>query len=147
MDPYTDEYNAPPADPSAIGDRDREAPRRSRSRSPGRRSAGYRSPYRARSPPPKRPSHAPHVGSDNPSAAKADQRVRQAPPPTSVLGVFGLSIRTQERDLDDEFSRFGQVDKVTIVYDQRVSAPLLAQHMTYSHCCILVWSLPRLRVH
>jgi transformer-2 protein len=37
-----------------------------------------------------------------------------------VLGVFGLSIRTQERDLDDEFSRFGRVEKVTIVYDQRV---------------------------
>jgi hypothetical protein len=38
-----------------------------------------------------------------------------------VLGVFGLSIRTQERDLDEEFSRFGRVEKVTIVYDQRVS--------------------------
>jgi len=35
------------------------------------------------------------------------------------LGVFGLSIRTQERDLDEEFSRFGRVEKVTIVYDQR----------------------------
>ena len=35
--------------------------------------------------------------------------------------MFGLSIRTQERDLEDEFSRFGRVDKVTIVYDQRVS--------------------------
>ncbi|EIN10247.1 RNA-binding domain-containing protein [Punctularia strigosozonata HHB-11173 SS5] len=101
LDPYTDEYNAPPADPPA-SDRDRDAPRRSRSRSPGRRSPGYRSPYSRRSPPPKRPTHAPH-----------------APPPSSVLGVFGLSIRTQERDLDDEFSRFGQVEKVTIVYDQR----------------------------
>ncbi|KAF9076607.1 hypothetical protein BDP27DRAFT_1210736, partial [Rhodocollybia butyracea] len=40
--------------------------------------------------------------------------------PSSVLGVFGLSIRTQERDLDEEFSRFGRVEKVTIVYDQRV---------------------------
>jgi len=36
-----------------------------------------------------------------------------------VLGVFGLSIRTIERDLDEEFSRFGRVEKVTIVYDQR----------------------------
>jgi len=35
--------------------------------------------------------------------------------------VFGLSIRTQERDLDEEFSRFGRVEKVTIVYDQRQS--------------------------
>ncbi|KAF8211547.1 hypothetical protein K438DRAFT_1903489 [Mycena galopus ATCC 62051] len=45
----------------------------------------------------------------------------QAPNPSNVLGVFGLSIRTQERDLDEEFSRFGRVEKVTIVYDQRQS--------------------------
>lgn len=38
-----------------------------------------------------------------------------------MLGVFGLSIRTTERDLEDEFNRYGQVEKVTIVYDQRVS--------------------------
>lgn len=47
---------------------------------------------------------------------------QQAPNPSNVLGVFGLSIRTQERDLDEEFSRFGRVEKVTIVYDQRVSS-------------------------
>ncbi|KAF9563343.1 RNA-binding domain-containing protein, partial [Agrocybe pediades] len=45
----------------------------------------------------------------------------QQPTPSQVLGVFGLSIRTQERDLEDEFNRFGRVEKVTIVYDQRVS--------------------------
>ena len=45
---------------------------------------------------------------------------KKAPNPSNVLGVFGLSIRTQERDLDEEFSRFGRVEKVTIVYDQRV---------------------------
>lgn len=43
-----------------------------------------------------------------------------------MLGVFGLSIRTVERDLDDEFSRFGRVEKVTIVYDQRVSKIFVA---------------------
>ncbi|KZT74527.1 RNA-binding domain-containing protein [Daedalea quercina L-15889] len=43
----------------------------------------------------------------------------QAPNPSNVLGVFGLSIRSTERDLDDEFSRFGRVEKVVIVYDQR----------------------------
>lgn len=46
--------------------------------------------------------------------------VLQAPNPSNVLGVFGLSIRTTERDLDEEFTRFGHVEKVTIVYDQRV---------------------------
>lgn len=48
---------------------------------------------------------------------------KQQPNPSNVLGVFGLSIRTQERDLEDEFSRYGRVEKVTIVYDQRVSHP------------------------
>ncbi|KAG8889632.1 hypothetical protein FRB98_003435 [Tulasnella sp. 332] len=90
-------------------DRERERSR-SRSRSPVGRS--YRSPrrdspppayHRRRSPPPpRRPPHAP-----------------QAPTPTQVLGVFGLSIRTVERQLDEEFGRYGTVDKVTIVYDAR----------------------------
>ncbi|EMD40972.1 hypothetical protein CERSUDRAFT_111545 [Gelatoporia subvermispora B] len=104
-DPYADPYTEPP--PPAPGpapdsrDRDMPPPRgRSRSRSPPRGSGG--SSHR-RSPPPRRPAHAPI----------------QAPNPSNVLGVFGLSIRTTERDLDDEFSRFGRVDKVTIVYDQR----------------------------
>ncbi|TFK43030.1 hypothetical protein BDQ12DRAFT_695396 [Crucibulum laeve] len=106
VDPYSDAYTAPPAPPPV--DRDPPPPRgRSRSRSPPRDAGaggGYRSPYRRRSPPPavKRPTHAPI-----------------APNPSNVLGVFGLSIRTQERDLDEEFSRFGRVEKVTIVYDQR----------------------------
>lgn len=47
------------------------------------------------------------------------------PPPkvgaNQVVGVFGLSIRTTERDLEDEFGRYGEVDKVVIVYDQRAS--------------------------
>jgi RNA recognition motif-containing protein len=39
--------------------------------------------------------------------------------PSENLGVFGLSIRTTERDLQDEFSRFGVVSKIVIVYDQQ----------------------------
>ncbi|THH12334.1 hypothetical protein EW145_g6 [Phellinidium pouzarii] len=108
VDPYSDAYNAPPSSAIAppLDPRDRDplpARGRSRSRSPVR---GIRSPppasYRRRSSPPSRPKHAPI----NPN-------------PTNVLGVFGLSIRTTERDLDEEFSRFGRVEKVTIVYDQR----------------------------
>lgn len=41
--------------------------------------------------------------------------------PTNILGVFGLSVRTTERDLQDEFSRHGKIEKIIIVYDQRVS--------------------------
>jgi len=61
------------------------------------------------------------------------EKVPQAPNPSSVLGVFGLSIRTTERDLDEEFTRFGHVEKVTIVYDQRVSftlCPVINPYLT-----------------
>jgi len=109
VDPYTEAYTEPAtaatataAAPATPAERDPPPARgRSRSRSPARASGGDSS-YR-RSPAPRRPPHAPI----------------QAPNPSSVLGVFGLSIRTTERDLEDEFSRYGQVDKVTIVYDQR----------------------------
>lgn len=60
-------------------------------------------PREAAYPPPRRPPTAP---------ARVD--------PNSVLGVFGLSIRTRETDLEDEFTRCGDVVKVVIVYDQRV---------------------------
>ena len=67
---------------------------------------GNRRGYEAGSDPaPRRPPHAPAAVSANP-----------------VLGVFGLSIRTSERDLEDEFLRYGEVEKVVIVYDQRVSS-------------------------
>ncbi|KIP09820.1 hypothetical protein PHLGIDRAFT_11672 [Phlebiopsis gigantea 11061_1 CR5-6] len=97
-DPYSEAYNEPPTSSHPI-DRERDVapPRgRSRSRSPPRDS------YRRPSPVPKKPSAVPI-----------------APNPSNVLGIFGLSIRTVERDLDEEFSRFGRVEKVVIVYDQR----------------------------
>jgi transformer-2 protein len=60
---------------------------------------------RQRSPPPvSRPRHAP---SD--------------PEPTNVVGVFGLSVRTTEVDLEEEFGKVSPVEKVVIVYDARVS--------------------------
>lgn len=62
-------------------------------------------PTSRRSPPPvAKPRHAP-----------AD------PDPTNVIGVFGLSVRTTEQDLEDEFGRVSAVEKVVIVYDARVS--------------------------
>lgn len=95
-DPYADApYTAPAGAPEPRNGATRG---RSRSRSPGRRD---RSPAPRRRSPPPRPRGIPN------------------PKPSSVLGVFGLSIRTQERDLDEEFSRYGRVEKVTIVYDQR----------------------------
>ncbi|GAA5870296.1 hypothetical protein JCM8547_006596 [Rhodosporidiobolus lusitaniae] len=71
-----------------------------------------RSPPREDGPPPVLGSSSRYPAPNKPSGApQAD--------PSNVLGVFGLSIRTRERDLEDEFGRSGQVEKVVIVYDQR----------------------------
>jgi len=40
---------------------------------------------------------------------------------SNILGVFGLSLRTREVDLEEVFREFGTIEKVTIVYDHRVS--------------------------
>lgn len=137
VDPYSDAYNAPAPATATSETRDRDAapPRgRSRSRSPGARSTGYRSPtQKRRSPPPKKPTHAPIVRSTcSPHVSRSAYEAKKAPNPSQVLGVFGLSIRTQERDLDEEFSRFGRVEKVTIVYDQRVCG-FLCNCVTLTH--------------
>jgi transformer-2 protein len=42
---------------------------------------------------------------------------RDAPMPSSCLGVFGLSLYTTERELEKEFSKFGPLEKVTVVLD------------------------------
>lgn len=81
---------------------------------------------RATSMRPYSPKRSRHLTSRSDGSAAAPMRPPTAPrvEPTNVLGVFGLSIRTRERDLEDEFGRFGEVDKVVIVYDQRVSCPI-----------------------
>lgn len=42
---------------------------------------------------------------------------RENPPEGRCLGVFGLSIYTQERDLKDVFAKYGPLEDVQIVYD------------------------------
>ncbi|KAJ1560801.1 transformer 2 beta, partial [Nowakowskiella sp. JEL0078] len=42
----------------------------------------------------------------------------QSPPASCVLGVFGLSLYTNERDLEDLFSQFGGTEKIIIIYDK-----------------------------
>jgi len=95
MDPYSDAYTLPSQPTEPVKEKDLSPSRRSRSRS------RTRSPSFRHSPP------------------RHKRSGQIAPNPSSVLGVFGLSIRSTERDLDDEFSRYGRVEKVTIVYDQR----------------------------
>ncbi|GAA5883104.1 hypothetical protein JCM16303_006094 [Sporobolomyces ruberrimus] len=84
----------------------------------GPRSSGAKYDERPRSPPPPRDSRD---RDDGPRPYSAPARPSHAPvaTPSNVLGVFGLSIRTREEDLEAEFSRSGRVEKVVIVYDQR----------------------------
>ncbi|OZJ03256.1 hypothetical protein BZG36_03515 [Bifiguratus adelaidae] len=75
---------------------------RSRSRSPSPRRDDRDEPRSSRSPPPHKRSG-----------------VRENPEPSRVLGVFGLSLRTTERDLEDMFGKFGDLERVVVVYDHR----------------------------
>ncbi|GAA5945043.1 uncharacterized protein JCM15063_000012 [Sporobolomyces koalae] len=100
---YKDRSRSPPPardDRDSRDDRDRRDYRDSRD---SRDSRDYRDRNgdSRRYVPPARPSNAPDAQ------------------PSNVLGVFGLSIRTREEDLEHEFGRAGRVEKVVIVYDQR----------------------------
>ncbi|XP_041367510.1 transformer-2 protein homolog beta-like isoform X2 [Gigantopelta aegis] len=44
---------------------------------------------------------------------------RDDPEPTRCLGVFGLSLHTQDRELRDVFARYGSIDECNIVYDRQ----------------------------
>ncbi|KAI8145620.1 hypothetical protein BJV82DRAFT_478042, partial [Fennellomyces sp. T-0311] len=38
---------------------------------------------------------------------------------SNIIGVFGLNLRTREPDLEEIFSQYGQLERVTVVYDHR----------------------------
>ncbi|CDR88041.1 related to Transformer-2 protein [Sporisorium scitamineum] len=122
-------YSRSPSTTPVPGRRDGSVSRsRSRSRSPlPRRRGGDRS----RSPAGRRYDRDDRRDRDrsrSPLPPRSDRR-RTPPPkprgaptdvePTTVLGVFGLSIRTLEKDLEYEFDAIAPVEKVVIVYDAR----------------------------
>lgn len=47
-------------------------------------------------------------------------RTCQDAPPNRCVGVFGMSLYTNERDLEDFFAKWGHIDKVQLVYDHPV---------------------------
>jgi len=92
--------------------REREV-RRSRRRSPA-----------SRSPSPKRYSRSPSHRSkrNSPNGRRGPNEVhRENPIPSSVLGVFGLSQHTVERDLKDLFHKFGRIKDVQVVIDKKTN--------------------------
>jgi len=42
------------------------------------------------------------------------------PKESKVLGVFGLSLYTGEKDLREIFCKYGSIDRVQVVYDHQV---------------------------
>lgn len=42
---------------------------------------------------------------------------REDPDPSRCIGVFGLSMSTTERELEEQFGKFGPIEKVQVVLD------------------------------
>jgi len=47
------------------------------------------------------------------------------PPRSRCLGVFGLSLHTNENDIRSVFSRYGRIETINVVIDQKVSCIIL----------------------
>jgi len=45
--------------------------------------------------------------------------VQENPRQSRCLGIFGLSLYTQERDLREVFEQYGPIDDLQIVYDHQ----------------------------
>ncbi|KAI7871350.1 hypothetical protein BDF14DRAFT_1766048 [Spinellus fusiger] len=59
------------------------------------------------------------IGADSRRKEKDLHGTRDAPEKSNILGVFGLSLRTRERNLEEVFEKYGNLEKVTVVYDHR----------------------------
>ncbi|XP_069110614.1 transformer-2 protein homolog alpha-like isoform X2 [Argopecten irradians] len=95
-----------------------------RRRRPGRSSRrdydrGRRNSYRSRSRTPPRRGYRGKRDTSPMSNRRRHQGNRDNPEPTRCLGIFGLSLYTQERDLRDVFSRYGSLEEVQVVYDRQ----------------------------
>ncbi|KAK2159436.1 hypothetical protein LSH36_153g02036 [Paralvinella palmiformis] len=93
--------------------RSRYSRSRSRSYSPysRHRSSSYRSRYhsRSRSPMSNRRRHL----------CSRFGKLQEDPKVSRCVGVFGLSLYTQERDLREVFGRYGPLEEVQVVYDHQ----------------------------
>ena len=56
---------------------------------------------------------------------------RDAPETSNCVGVFGLSLHTTERELEKEFSKFGPLEKCTVVLDKKVRPPKFFKIITH----------------
>ncbi|XP_076360947.1 transformer-2 protein homolog beta-like isoform X2 [Tachypleus tridentatus] len=84
----------------------------------------YKSKSKSRTPKRKRYSRSRRSRSRSPTSSRRRYRssrlekdYRDNPEPCRCLGVFGLSLYTQERDLKEVFAKYGPVEQVQVVYD------------------------------
>lgn len=99
--------------------RDRAYDERRRSPARGRRGGGYRD--RSRSPRGYgggRRDFGNRGGYDRRRSPRRYRDGRENPEPNNCLGIFGMSPKTQEKDLIKLFERYGRVNDVQIVYDR-----------------------------
>ncbi|XP_064402478.1 transformer-2 protein homolog beta-like isoform X2 [Halichondria panicea] len=102
---------------------------RSISRSPPPRSRGHhyrrrsysrsRSRSRSMSPRDRRGNRGRYKSRSPMSERKRHQGNRFNPNPSRVLGVFGLSLYTGEKELKEMFDRYGPIERVQVVYDHQ----------------------------
>lgn len=81
---------------------------------------------RSAPPPPPKPHNAPVRPLPTHLPHRSLTQLAQTPEPSNVLGVFGLSIRTGDNHLYEEFARVARCEKAIVVYDQRVRLASLA---------------------
>jgi len=91
-------------------------PSRSRTRSPSRSRSRSRSKSRSRS-----RSRGHKRGRDHSRSPMSSRRRhvgnREDPEPSKCIGVFGLSLYTSERELEEEFGKFGPLERCQVVLD------------------------------
>lgn len=75
-----------------------------------RSQKGYRSP--SSSPPRRNKSYEPEY--------RRRGRNTENPPPSKCVGVFGLSIYTEESTVRDIFSKFGPIKRIAMIYCPQV---------------------------
>ncbi|XP_052246101.1 transformer-2 protein homolog alpha-like isoform X6 [Dreissena polymorpha] len=137
--PLRSEGSAPPRSKSRSASRSRSRSRSHRHSHSHKRKRSY-SRSRSRSHPSKSPRRSRHSRSrsrDRHGSRKERSRSRSPmssrrrhdgnrnctqqddPEPSKCLGIFGLSLYTQERDLREVFNRYGELEEVNVVYDRQ----------------------------
>lgn len=104
--------------PSPPPRKERRGYRESRSRSHGRRPPQYTPPPRYNN---RRGGGGGGGGYESPEHRDRRGRRAENPQPSKCIGVFGLSIYTDENTVRDIFSKFGPIKRIAMIFCPQVS--------------------------